>query len=124
MLGYCTIGSNDLEGTGKFYDGIAAILGTGRAYEGERFIMWGKPGQGAMLGIIKPYDGKPATVGNGNMFGLYAPSEELVNQVHEYALANGGSDEGAPGPRGDSFYAAYFRDPEGNKLIVFKTPAA
>ena len=122
MLGYCTLGANDLEGTGKFFDGIAAILGIERAYEGERFIMWGKPGEGAMLGIITPYDEQPATVGNGTMFGIVTQSEEAVQKIHAYALANGGSDEGAPGERGEGFYCGYFRDPEGNKLIVFKAP--
>jgi catechol 2,3-dioxygenase-like lactoylglutathione lyase family enzyme len=120
MLGYCTIGTNDLAKAGIFYDEIAKILGHGRVMENERVIMWGSPGKGAMLGLIKPRDEKPATVGNGSMFGFHADSEEQVNQVYDFALANGGSDEGPPGPRGDTFYGAYFRDPEGNKLVCFQ----
>jgi catechol 2,3-dioxygenase-like lactoylglutathione lyase family enzyme len=120
MLGYCTIGTNDLVKAGAFYDEIAKILGHGRVMENDRVIMWGSPGKGAMLGLIKPRDEKPATVGNGSMFGFHADSEEQVNQVYDFALANGGSDEGPPGPRGDNFYGAYFRDPEGNKLVCFQ----
>ena len=123
MLGYCTIGTNDIERAGVFYDELAKILGHGRLMENDRAVMWGTPGKGAMLGLIKPRDEKPATVGNGSMFGLSAPSEEQVHAVYDYALANGGSDEGPPGPRGETFYGAYFRDPEGNKLVVFLTKA-
>lgn len=119
MLGYCTIGTNDLARAGSFYDEIARILGHGRVMESDRVIMWGSPGKGAMLGLIKPRDEKPATVGNGSMFGFHADSEDQVNRIYDFALANGGSDEGPPGPRGDNFYGAYFRDPEGNKLVCF-----
>ena len=128
MLGYCTLGTNDVKAAAAFYDPIAAILGHGRVMESERNVMWGTPGQGAMFGVITPYDGAGATPGNGTMFGFNAETEEQVHQVYDYALANGGSDAGPPGPRGDSdmFYGAYFRDPEGNKLVVyrFKAPAA
>ena len=123
MIGYVTVGTNDLAAAGEFYDGIAAILGQKRLMENDRGVMWGTPGTGAMFGIIKPYDGKDATVGNGTMFGLIAADQEQVRQVHEYALAHGGSDEGAPGPRGETIYGAYFRDPEGNKLVAFVTSA-
>jgi catechol 2,3-dioxygenase-like lactoylglutathione lyase family enzyme len=119
MLGYCTIGTNDLASAGTFYDQIAKILGHGRVMESERVIMWGSPGKPAMLGLIKPANEQPATVGNGSMFGFNADSEAQVDEVYAYALANGGSDEGPPGPRGDNFYGAYFRDPEGNKLVCF-----
>jgi catechol 2,3-dioxygenase-like lactoylglutathione lyase family enzyme len=119
MLGYCTIGTNDLAAAGAFYDEVAKILGHGRIMENDRVIMWGSPGKGAMLGLIKPLDEQPATAGNGSMFGFHAESEEQVDRVYDFALANGGSDEGPPGPRGDAFYGAYFRDPEGNKLVCF-----
>jgi predicted lactoylglutathione lyase len=71
--------------------------------------------------VAKPHDGKPATPGNGTMFALVAPSEDVVKKVHAKALSLGGKDEGAPGPRGENFYGAYFRDLDGNKLCVFKT---
>jgi catechol 2,3-dioxygenase-like lactoylglutathione lyase family enzyme len=120
MLGYCTIGTNDLAKAGAFYDEVAKILGHGRVMETDRVIMWGGANKGAMLGLIKPLDQEPATVGNGSMFGFAADSEEQVNQVYDFALANGGKDEGPPGPRGENFYGAYFRDPEGNKLVCFQ----
>ena len=127
MLGYCTLGTDDLTAAAEFYEPIAQILGHVRIMESERNVMWRSPGKGAMLGVITPYDGAPATTGNGTMFGFDADSEEQVHQVYDYALANGGSDAGPPGPRGDGdmFYGAYFRDPSGNKLVVyrFKPPA-
>jgi predicted lactoylglutathione lyase len=119
MIGYVTLGSNDIARSAAFFEPIAAILGQTRIADSDRFVMWGTPGQGAMMGVIKPYDEQAATAGNGSMFGLAAQNEEQVDQIHAHALANGGSDEGAPGARGESFYGAYFRDPDGNKLVVF-----
>jgi catechol 2,3-dioxygenase-like lactoylglutathione lyase family enzyme len=126
MLGYCTLGTNDLKTAADFYEPIARILGHSRIMESDRNVMWGSPGKGAMFGVIAPYDGAVATAGNGTMFGFDAETEEQVHQVYEHALANGGSDEGPPGPRGDGdmFYGAYFRDPAGNKLVVYRFKAA
>lgn len=121
MLGYCTLGTNDLAASAEFYEPIAKILGHSRVMANERNVMWGSPGKGAMFGIITPFDGEPATPGNGTMFGFHAETEEQVHQIYDHALANGGSDEGPPGPRGgDQFYGAYFRDPQGNKLVVYR----
>ena len=119
MLGYCTLGTDDLTASAEFYDPIARILGHSRVMETERTVMWGSPGQGAMFCIIKPLDEKEATVGNGTMFGFAANSDEQVDEIYNYALANGGSDEGPPGARSEQFYGAYFRDPAGNKLVAF-----
>ena len=119
MLGYCTLGTNDLAASAEFYDPIARILGHSRVMETERTVMWGSPGQGAMFCIIKPLDEKEATVGNGTMFGFAAPTDEQVDRIYEHALANGGSDEGPPGERSPQFYGAYFRDPAGHKLVAF-----
>jgi len=69
--------------------------------------------------MIKPLDGKPATVGNGSMVSLLATSKAQVDAVYKKALELGGKDEGAPGARSEDFYAAYFRDPEGNKLAIY-----
>src|SRR5262249_47965887 len=102
-----------------FYDEIAKELGVGRMMETDRFIAWGKPGGGAGVGLTLPYDGQPATVGNGVMVALECKSTADVDRIHKKALALGAKDEGAPGPRGDGFYAAYFRDPDGNKLNAF-----
>ncbi len=119
MIGYVTLGTNDIARAARFYDAIAAEMGTGRMMESESFIAWGTPGGAAGIGLTKPFDGNAASVGNGVMVALEAKDEAQVKRLHEIALANGGSCEGPPGPRGDSFYAGYFRDPDGNKLNAF-----
>ncbi len=120
MIGYVTVGTNDLPRAARFYDAIAEEMGTGRMMDFETFIAWGTPGGAAGIAATKPYDGEAATVGNGTMVALQAKDKDQVKRLYEIALAHGGSDEGAPGPRGeDGFYAAYFRDPDGNKLNAF-----
>ena len=119
MIGYVTLGTNDLQRAAKFYDLIAGELGVGRMMEFDTFIAWGKPGGGAGIGLTKPFDGNQATVGNGVMAAFEAKDEAQVQRIYDLALANGGSDEGAPGLRGEAFYAGYFRDPDGNKLNAF-----
>ena len=119
MIGYVTLGTNDLKRAAKFYDELLALLGAKRAMELETFIAWAEAPNTPMVSVIKPFDKKPATVGNGVMVALAASSKEQVNALHAKALALGGKDEGAPGPRGDGFYAGYFRDLDGNKLNVF-----
>lgn len=119
MIGYVTLGTNDLARGAAFYDAIAAELGTGRMMEWDSAIAWGTPGGGAGVALMKPFDGNEASVGNGVMVAFEAKDEAQVDRLHAIALEQGGSCEGAPGPRGDSFYAAYFRDPDGNKLNAF-----
>lgn len=120
MIGYVTFGTNDLDRAAKFYDAIAAEMGTGRMMEFETYIAWGSMDGPAGIAATKPFDGQLATVGNGTMVALQAKDRAQVDRIYEIALANGGSDEGAPGPRGeDGFYAGYFRDPDGNKLNAF-----
>ena len=119
MIGYVTVGTNDLERAAKFYDAVAGELGTSRMMEFDGFIAWGTPGGGAGIAATKPFDGKPATVGNGVMVAFEAKDHDHVKRIYDVALANGGTDEGAPGPRSDNFYAGYFRDPDGNKLNAF-----
>jgi catechol 2,3-dioxygenase-like lactoylglutathione lyase family enzyme len=119
MIGYVTLGTNDLARAARFYDAIAAEMGVGRMMEYETFISWGKPGGDAGVGLTKPFDGAPATVGNGVMVALEAADRAQVDKLYQIALANGGSDEGPPGERGPGFYAGYFRDPDGNKLNAF-----
>ncbi|HEY1612332.1 MAG TPA: VOC family protein [Rhizomicrobium sp.] len=118
MIGYVTLGTNDMERAKMFYDAVLEGLDGKRTMALDRMQGYGS-GKGAMLAVIKPYDEKQATGGNGAMVALTAPSREMVNKVHADALAHGGQDEGAPGLRGDTFYGAYFRDPDGNKLCVF-----
>jgi predicted lactoylglutathione lyase len=119
MIGYVTLGTNDLPRAAKFYDAICGELGVGRMMELETFIAWGLPGGGAGIGITRPFDGQPATVGNGVMVALEAKDKEQVHRIYDLAMALGATDEGAPGPRGDDFYAGYFRDLDGNKLNAF-----
>ena len=125
MIGYVTVGTNDLERAAKFYDPIAAEMGVGRMMEFDSFIAWGEPNGAPGIAATKPFDGKTATVGNGTMVALQCKDHDQVQRLYDIALANGGSDEGAPGPRGEPdengmvFYAAYFRDLDGNKLNAF-----
>jgi hypothetical protein len=99
--------------------GGEALPGAGFAKETERFIAWHNAPTSPMLIMIKPLDGQPATVGNGTMVALAVGSTAMVDAIHAKALELGGKDEGAPGNRGENFYAAYFRDLEGNKLAAF-----
>jgi predicted lactoylglutathione lyase len=88
--------------------------------EEETYIAWGTPGGGAGIGLTKPFDGQPATVGNGVMVALEAKDRAQVDRLHAIALEQGGTCEGLPGPRSEGgFYAAYFRDRDGNKLNAF-----
>ena len=119
MIGYVTVGTNDLERSAKFYDALAAEMGTARMMEFDSFIAWGTAGGGAGIAATKPFDGNAASVGNGVMVALEAKDNDQVQRLYDIALANGGTDEGAPGPRGEGFYAGYFRDPDGNKLNAF-----
>jgi len=119
MIGYVTIGTNDLARAASFYDALLGEMGAKRMMENEEFVAWSvKPGQPG-LGVTKPFDKKPATVGNGVMVALMVDGKAKVDALHRKALELGGSDEGAPGPRGEGFYAGYFRDLDGNKLNFF-----
>lgn len=122
MIGYVTLGTANIAEGAKFYDALAKELGVGRMMgsEDEGFIAWGDMAGSAGIGLTKPFDGNPATIGNGVMVALAASDPEQVKRLYDLALSLGGTDEGAPGPRGDSgFYAGYFRDPDGNKLNAF-----
>ena len=119
MIGYVTLGTNDLPRAAAFYDALLAEIGAKRIMDLGRGIVWGvsmdKPG----LSLIKPYDGQPATVGNGVMVAIAVNSKDKVDRVYAKVIALGAKDEGPAGPRGEGFYAGYFRDPDGNKLNVF-----
>ena len=119
MIGYVTLGTNDLPRAAAFYDALLAEIGAKRFMETDRAIAWTVSPTAPGLGVGRPYDGKPATVGNGVMIALVVDSKAKVDRVHAKALALGGKDEGAVGPRGEGFYAGYFRDLDGNKLNVF-----
>jgi catechol 2,3-dioxygenase-like lactoylglutathione lyase family enzyme len=119
MIGYVTLGTNDLPRAAAFYDALLAELGAKRLMDYGRGYSYGVSMDRPSLGIVTPYDTKPATVGNGVMVALGADSRATVDRVHRKALELGGADEGAAGPRGEGFYAGYFRDLDGNKLSVF-----
>ncbi len=119
MLGYVTIGTRDLPRAVKFYDAIAKEMDTPRLMEFETFIAWQKPDGPPGIAVTLPYDKKPASVGNGMMVALKAKDPAQVKRIYDLALSMGGTDEGPPGDRGGGFYAAYFRDLDGNKLNAF-----
>ena len=120
MIGHVTLGTNNKTNAEKFYDELLKEVGAKRFMETEQFTAYSAGDNKPGIGITKPFDGKPATVGNGTMVALSVDSPEKVNAVYNKAISLGAKDEGKPGPRGDSgFYAAYFRDLDGNKLNVF-----
>lgn len=119
MIGYVTLGTNDLPRATAFYDALLAEIGATRTMDFGRGYAWTVNPKRPALAIMQPYDKQPATVGNGVMVALVVDSRDKVERVHAKALALGGKDEGAVGLRGESFYAGYFRDLDGNKLNVF-----
>jgi len=122
MIGYVTLGTNDLPRATAFYDALLAEVGAKRILELPRGHMWGVSWDKPVLSVLAPYDGKPASVGNGVMVALVVNSTEKVDRIYGKALELGGTDEGPAGPRGDKFYGGYFRDLDGNKLNVFCIP--
>src|ERR1044072_2197393 len=119
MIGYVTLGTNDIKPWAAFYDKLLAEIGAKRMMDMETFIVWGNSPTQAALSVTKPFDGKPATVGNGVMVALIVKEPAQVDRIHKKALELGAKDEGGAGPRGEGFYAGSFRDPDGNKLNVF-----
>ena len=129
MIGYVTLGTNDLAKARDYYDALFGSIGARRLMEfDEGFTLygtgWGQPG----VAITPPYDGQPAVAGNGNMIAIVFDTRDKVDAFYGKALELGGSDEGPPGLRGPegerAFYGAYFRDPEGNKLCAFRVGPA
>ena len=121
MIGYVTLGTNDIKRSAAFYVKLLAEIGAKRIMDMETFIVWGNSPTQAGLSVTQPFDGKAATVGNGVMVALIVKEPAQVDRVYKKALELGAQDEGAAGPRGTGFYAGYFRDPDGNKLNVFCT---
>ena len=120
MIGYITIGSNDLERAKVFYDALFAGMEMKCLQASDHQVTWGKNWKTApLLSVTIPYDGKAATVGNGVMLAFQVESREKVDQLHALALQLGASSEGAVGERGTrGFYAGYCRDLDGNKLNI------
>lgn len=122
MIGYVTVGTKDIKKAAAFYDELLKPLGASRFMETDQFIAWASDPKAAGFSVTKPWDGKPATVGNGVMVAFHAGSPENVDKLHAKAMELGATDEGAPGPRGETFYAGYLRDLDGNKLNFFCIP--
>ena len=131
MLGYVTMGTNDLERARAFYAQLLATIGATELMrmsdeEANGFTLystaWGQPG----IAVTRPYDGQPVHRGNGHMTAIVVDERAKVDALHARAIELGGTCEGPPGLRGDegpqAFYGAYFRDLDGNKLCAFWTP--
>ncbi len=119
MIGYVMLGTNDFEKAVKFYDDLLAELGGKRMMEADTFVAWSAGDNQPAFSVTKPYDGNAATIGNGTMVALACDKPETVDRIYKKAIELGAKDEGPAGPRGDAFYAGYFRDPDGNKLNAF-----
>ena len=120
---YATVGAKDAAASFAFYDVVLATIGwrSHMAFPGWRAYSEGGSGQGFVFWVCTPFNGEPATSGNGQMTGFMVGSRAEVDVFHAAALAQGGTDDGAPNPRpqyGPNWYAAYVRDPSGNKLAV------
>jgi len=125
MISHFNLGTNDLEKAEQFYNELLGLLNATQAMKSDRSIFYTFGENSAKLAINKPFDGEPATHGNGSMVALVATSPEQADAVHAKALALGGTCEGAPGDRGNdkfSVYGAYFRDLDGNKFGIFCMP--
>lgn len=120
MIGYVTLGCNDIPKAAEFCDELLAAYGAKRMMENDHMVAWSPSPETPALAIIKPADGNDACIGNGTMVALILNTNEKVDAFHAKAMELGGTDEGAPGPRGENgFYAGYFRDLDGNKLCTF-----
>ena len=130
MIGYITLGTNNLDKSRAYYDALLGELGAKRLMELEEngFTLYGIDMATPSIAITEPFNGEAAQPGNGNMVALQMQEREQVDSFYQKGLELGGSDEGAPGLRGDdgpmAFYGAYFCDPEGNKLCAFRVGPA
>ncbi len=118
MIGYTTLGTNNLDKALGFYDALLGEIGAKQIMNDGRMVIYAKEMGQPMLGVCTPYDGKSATAGNGTMVALNVDSKETAEKVYKKALELGGTDEGEPGSRG-AVWGGYFRDLDGNKLFAF-----
>lgn len=122
MIGYTLYGSNQYEKALAYYDDLLGVIGGKRIMDFGSAVVYGFAKAGPAFGVTKPYDGQPATCGNGTMIALQMDSKDQVHTLYDKAISLGSKDEGPAGPRGDNFYAGYFRDLDGNKLCAFWSP--
>lgn len=116
MIGYVSVGTNDIKRAAAYYDKLMAELGARRIMDFGTFIVWGSGEGKPAFALAEPHDKKPATVGNGVMIAFSVDEPAKVDALYKKAIELGGTDEGPPGDRGDNYYGAYFRDLDGNKL--------
>lgn len=121
MIAYTMVGIHDLDRACRFYDPLFAAMGQERCFQDGQVATWGKTEDESAPRFTagQPFDGDAASVGNGVMTAFLIPDAELIDRLYDLALQHGGSSEGEPGPRpqySDGFYAAYVRDPDGNKI--------
>jgi predicted lactoylglutathione lyase len=119
MLGYATLGTQDMDRATAFYDALLAEIGGKRMFNDDRMQFYGT-GEGPMLAVCIPYDEQPHHPGNGQMVAISGGSQDGVNKLHAKAIELGATDEGAPGQRLPFFYGGYVRDLDGNKLCFFE----
>jgi catechol 2,3-dioxygenase-like lactoylglutathione lyase family enzyme len=126
MIGYVTIGANDSEASGKFYDAVLGACGCERKFADGGWIGYGPQGEDSHnVYLCPPFNKEPACFGNGMMIAFKANAKAAVDEAYRAGLANGGGDEGRPGfrpPEKESWYGAYLRDPVGNKIAIYFTP--
>ncbi|MBU2987057.1 VOC family protein [Saccharophagus degradans] len=122
MIGYITLGSNNVVKAAEFYEALFEILGAKRVYDYDGYVAWSTDGESAIFSITTPFNGELATSGNGTMIALSVTSEEQVNLLHAKAISLGALNEGDPGMRSGGYYCAYFRDVDGNKLNFHVKP--
>ncbi|MBT6036263.1 MAG: VOC family protein [Kordiimonadaceae bacterium] len=119
MIGYTMVGTKEIKKAGAFFDNVLGVLGAKRSMDHDNFIVWSVTPDQPSFSVCLPHNGEAASVGNGVMTAFNAMSPKQVKEVYDCALENGGTTEGEPGERSDGFYAAYFRDADGNKFAVF-----
>ena len=121
MIGYVTLGTNNLEKAVAFYDELFSSIGASRFFETDQFVAWSVSPEQPGISVTKPFNGEAATVGNGSMIAIVLDSPEKVDAFYHKAMSLGATCEGKPGLRGEmaGFYAGYFRDLDGNKIAIF-----
>ena len=119
MIGYITLGSNNVKTSAEFYDSLFAELGATRMWDTPEFVAWSKGDDSPFFAIMTPHDKNPATVGNGVMIALESQNSDTVDLIHSKAMKLGATNEGDPGLRKAGYYCGYIRDLDGNKLNFY-----
>ena len=120
MLGYSTIGVNDMDRALAFYDALLGEIGAKQLFGMDRIKFYGTGPDSAKLAVCIPYNEEAQSPGNGNMVAIDGGGRENVDKLYAKAIELGATDEGEPGERMPVFYGAYVRDLDGNKLCFFE----